>query len=317
MRRLLVGCVQAALLLLGTRGRADAGAIVWEAPAECPDREAVVKKIATWLGQPSGALELGPVRARARVHREEDRWILTLRLTTPTGTSEEALNAERCEALADFVALKTSLAAEPITTVETASVVTVEPGEPERASGAAPPARPSGESKRLRFSARAAAGLGLGQLPEEAPSVGVYGSARWRWLRFELGSAYWFSRTVEFPSNPDIGAHMDLLTGIVRVCPLASLGAIEVPLCVGVEGGVVRAEGFGTSLRRTAYEPWVAVVVGPALVLPLYRGWHFWLEPDAVLGVVRPGFSVRNLGRLYRADRGSAQIWAGIECQFR
>ncbi len=75
----------------------------------------------------------------------------------------------------------------------------------------------------------------------------------------------------------------------------------------------MRGEGFGVATTRSSGSAWGAFVIGPALRVPLGRVVSLWLEADAVMPIIRPGFQVRNLDTLYLAPSGGSRAWAGVE----
>jgi len=297
------------MALLLAPGRALGGAapnFVWQAPQGCPSPETVRALIANWLGQTGGELELGAVSVAARVRAEGDGFVLDMTLKSPAGSDREQHAARRCETLSKIVALKVALAVDPVAALEAA-----EPKASRRPRLLSPT-----PERTLAGALRAAGGVALGPLPGVAPTISLTGSLIWPDFRGELGLGYRFRRTVTYDALPGVGAELEMLAATGRVCPTATLGRIEIPLCVGVEGGIVRAEGFGVADAKTSDRPWVALVIGPALTVPLFAGVYVWLEADAGFGIVLPSFRVRNLPRLYQAESGAAQAVAGLELRF-
>jgi hypothetical protein len=258
--------------------------------------------IASWLGQRAADLDLGSVRVRANVSRQDESFSLDLVLESPAGSGRERLSARHCETLAKTVALKVALAVDPA-----AALASVEP-RPKPTNEPRPPAAPS-----VGGGLRAVGGIALGPLPGATAATLLVGSLRSGDFRFELGGGYWFPRSVTYDALPTVGARLRMLGAVARACPTARIGRVEVPLCAGVEAGVVRATGFGLPETRTSDRPWVALTLGPALAVPLFGSWYLWLEADAGFGVVVPSFAARNLPRLYQPENGAAQAWAGLE----
>jgi hypothetical protein len=294
----------AAALVLGSVGssavpRAD---VVWQAPSGCPRQDDVRALIATWLGQSVADLDLGSVRVSASVSRDDQSFSLDLVLESPAGSARERLSALRCETLAKAVALKVALAVDPL-----AALASVEP----RSQTSKEPPRPP--SPRVGGGLRAVGGIALGPLPGATAATLLVGSLRLGDFRFELGGGYWFPRSVTYDELPTVGAELRMFGAVARMCPTASIGRVDVPLCAGVEAGIVRATGFGLPETRTSHRPWVALTLGPALAVPLFGSWYLWLEADAGFGVVIPSFAVRNLPRLYQPENGAAEAWAGLE----
>jgi hypothetical protein len=157
------------------------------------------------------------------------------------------------------------------------------------------------------------AGAGFGPLPGVAPGLEVLGSVQLRWFRAEFGGQAFCCSDARYASPTEVGGRMQLYSGVLRGCATSNAPGPTFPVCLGVEFGFVRGEGFGAAQTETARSAWGAIVVGPALRLPLGSLVALWIEGDAVLSVLRPGFHVRNLETLYVAPSGGAQAWAGIE----
>jgi hypothetical protein len=230
------------------------------------------------------------------------------------------LAAADCEALVKVVALKVALASNPVTVARAKPPIATDERRRRRESVA--PALPMaprevsfGESVRddWRIAARISGGSGFGILPRTTPAVALVGSLQFMGLRFELGTVYWFPGEVRYDEPPDIGAKIELWTALIRTCPVAALWTLEMPLCLGIQAGAMRGQGFGASGARASTRARLAVALGPALVIPIHGRFSLHAELDAVLVLVRPAFRVRNLGRLYHSDRAGIQGFFGIE----
>jgi hypothetical protein len=305
--RLVTSSIAAALLLGAGTSAADPDAgLSWSAPQICPAEEDVRELVRTWLGQPPGKLDLGTVRADARVHANADGFALELALKSAAGSDREQHQARRCETLAKIVALKIALAVDPL-----AAVDSVEP-QPVDARARARPEAARGSAGTIR----ADGGVVLGLLPGASPAMRLVGSLRWSDFRLELGLGYWFPRSVTYDELPAVGARLQMAGATARACPTALFHGIEMLLCAGAEAGLVRAKGFGTTEARISDRAWVSLILGPAIAVPVFDDLYLWLEADAAFALVRPGFRVRNLPRLYKADSGAAEAWAGLELRF-
>jgi hypothetical protein len=113
------------------------------------------------------------------------------------------------------------------------------------------------------------------------------------------------------------GAAIALTAAALRGCgvPTAARGRVEFPICAGAMLGAATAKGIGDLerplLRR---QPWIAVVAGPGIAVPIRRRLALSLSIDAVVSVVRPGFIVGSLSpELYRVGLVAARAWLGFE----
>ncbi len=139
-------------------------AITWDAPAGCPDADAVRAALRRWVElTPEGIVDHAGVQASAEVKAAPGGWQLDLTLVTPGGRQRETLVTERCDTFVELVALKVALAADPEGLIRNL--------EPTRKAGAAPE-----KTMTSAWAVRAAFGLGVGLLPGAAESVAVLGA---------------------------------------------------------------------------------------------------------------------------------------------
>ncbi len=295
MLRVLMRLVSLALLLMLaclSGASADAGpALRWDAPDSCPDVEAVRARVAEWLAPGQSA---AGVKVSAEVREREGEYLLALKFKSSTGSGSETLVATQCETLMDVVALKAALAAGP---------------------GAVQVARPR-EPSRARGYARAAAGGALGVLPSFAPAVAMALGLRWRRMAVEVGGTYDLPRDHRYAQLRDVGGRFSLGSVEGRVCLLADLAPVELPLCLGALVGALRAAGEGTADVKVSRQLWAALPLTAAIRWPRAGRWALWAEASALLSLLRPEFYVRNLSPLHRPDRTGARAAIGIEVRF-
>jgi hypothetical protein len=292
--------------------------IVWDAPPECPDADSVVRYAERLLGQPLSTPRSQLVFARATVHRDEvGNWDLRLLLTSNGHIAEETLVAKQCATLRDAVGLQVALATDPVAAaraIETGSVTigpdpNAPPTEANRAAYPSEhPARP-----RVQAGVRLTGGAELRLLPSIEQGVALTLWVQRSAWRAELSGLGFGGSSAHFESMPAIGAQLQLYSGVARGCAVPHMGQAELPICLGVELGVMRGEGFGAQMTDTSHSLWGAVAVGPALRWPITQTVSLWLEADELVSFLRPGFNVRNLGTFYTAPQESTRIWAGCE----
>jgi len=114
-----------------------------------------------------------------------------------------------------------------------------------------------------------------------------------------------------------VGADFQLISGQVRGCAVPEFGPVQLLVCTGLEFGALVGTGFGPQQRFSRAEGYGAVVVGPALRLPLARSLFAWLELDASIAFMRPEFRTRGLpGLLYQPRVLGSRALVGLEWQF-
>lgn len=315
----------------------------WSAPPQCPTRAAVQARVDGYLGDAPSELA---VRVEATVTEHGDGWSLTLVTVDPQGRSRtRVVEDSDCEGLAEVTAVLSALAVAPkepevVTdpeletgsepsgeeTVPEAPRVTapapesepVAPAVQPRVSLREPPSTPSKDARgSLRVGVRASGGLGMGWLPVGgdlgfATMVGRNGWAA------ELEVLLGLPRRVRLAEFGARGA--DLLGWAIagRGCGVVTLARrLELPLCVGLEGGQVRGSPVGLDDPADAAPTWLAALLSPSLRLSAHRRIALWLMPEFQLGVVRPEFHT-NAQRIqiFAASVASGRFRAGLEFTF-
>jgi hypothetical protein len=280
--------------------------IVWDAPAGCPDVDAVRAALRRWVELTPERLDHAGVEATAEVKAAPGGWRLDLTLVSPGGKQSETLFTERCDTFVELLALKVALAADPEGLLR---------GLDATRSPRASSTRPA-EAGASAWAARVAFGLGVGLLPGAAESVAVLGAFEEPSWRLEAGAELWFPRPATYPSPPNVGADVSLAAGETRICALPALGGVTFPVCAGGEVGVMSGEGFNVSDAKTSRQLWAALTFGPAIRWRVAGPLYFWLEGEVLFSLTRPEFHVRNLPQLYEATPASARGWAGLEVRF-
>lgn len=269
-------------------------ALQWRAPNPCPTQETVRDTVLRWLAQASQPKVTNGIAVRATVQRDARGFVLDLQLVTPGGRADEQLIAARCQTLADVVALKVALAADPLVVLETTS----------------PP------TAALGWGARLSLGVGPGALPGLGTTLTATGIMRLSGFSLELSAAYGLQQRVSYPDRPTIGGTLDMLSAIARACALPELKSVEFSLCTGPELGVLRAAGFGVATVFETTDLYMAWVLGPGVRWRVGGGFFAYFGVDAQLALLRPTFHIRNLTPLYQPERLAARLNAGVELHF-
>ncbi|HKQ71471.1 MAG TPA: hypothetical protein VJT73_19135 [Polyangiaceae bacterium] len=288
--------------------------IQWEAPPECPDVNEVRSTTERLLGQPLDTPRSQQLLARAKVRRTAaGNWEVSFTLASNERSTDEVFAAKQCRTLADAAAMKVAMAVDPTAVVESvmslpAKAATNKARTPESAAPllAPPVAAP-------RAALRAVSGSGFGFLPNVSPGVGLFGAVISTGFRAELGGQFFWGTEARYPDHPEVGATLQLASGVLRGCATPSAGMVEFPICGGVEFGVMRGEGFGVATTYQASSPWAALSIGPAVRIRMGSVFSLWIEANSVMPFIRPGFRMRNLNTLFSAPSGGARAWVGVE----
>jgi hypothetical protein len=316
-------CWIAAALLLDAAAPAAAQSapelsLTWEAPPGCPQRDGVEAAIRRWVAESAEPLDPGSVEVDGHVIRERGAFVLDLELQSNAGQSRERLRAQRCETFANLVGLKVSLAATPrdahgprsaargrragtSATTTTGQRAATDQGE------GADPAR-VGVVPGLRL----VAGAGFGALPGIGAQGALFGNLVLARFRFELGVTAGLPKQVHYVDS-SLGAELWLIAGVARTCWSPLTGGLELPLCAGVELGVIHARTLGRDRASAEDGLWAAAVFGPALRFGLAGPVSFWFELEASVAWVQTHYALSGRELLFSSDRFAGSALAGVE----
>lgn len=280
----------------------------WEAPDGCPDRETVERAIETQLGLSLASLP-GQVRAKGRIRAvAAGGYELELSIA---GTAEvRRLAAPQCGTLGAAAAFSLALILDP-------SLERPDPRPAGPPMDASPPESASGDPKtrRIRGLVRVDGGFEYGILPGLGGAAGMALGLEWGPLRFELDGHYGTPRSTELVDT-QAGARFQSGTVAVRACGVPRVSRLGFPLCAGVEGGAMRADGFGLIPNRTTHRPLLHVQLSAGIDVALGRGWSLVLGAVGLVPVLRPAVEVTGGGELHRVGPAGVRAVLGVQAAF-
>jgi len=304
--------------------------VQWTAPAECPDRAALLAAVTRRLGRPFAA----EARVDARVTGDRFRgYALHLELAVDGRAEVRDVQDPSCAALTDAAAVRVVAAIEaPVvpappelpphdpepaqtpaqapTPAPTAEVDPTEPvvTTPTPAPVPAPTDMYDGPGALLRVHG----GGELGASPAIAGAVGLAAGLLWPRLRLELHGTV-------LPRREGSDVQAALYTGAVHACGRIGRGVLEVPLCGGLEVGGMRGTAVGLPGARTATFLWIGAVVGPALAWHVRPRLSVWAGLQLVLALRRPQFVQGDDPpvELFTPSRASGRFLLGLELRLR
>lgn len=317
-------------------------AISWSAPSACPDADALTAAISRRLGRPlADELRLAGTITQ---HATSPRFRLRLDLTLEDHDSTRTLTAERCPSLVDAAALLIALQLahsepppptasdppladpDPPATTAPLDAPLAEPLPPpdvwqddpqpppiSPASSAPPPPPPRPAVGAL---VRVHGGPEYGGVPGLSGAVGLTIGALWRRARLELHGLYIAPRTATLGAN---AVRVDLFAGSAHGCARLGRGALELPLCGGLELAAVRGRASGPS-AQSGSGPRLAAVVTAGLVWHLRPRLGLTLALHGLAHLYGPRFELRDPGEpvaLFRPSPVSARLLLGLELRLR
>ncbi len=310
--------------------------VAWEAPQDCPDRNAFVHLVAGHLaGQaPAKAMHV-EVQVLPAAAGGKDL-ALTLRTRTEDADGERVLHGKDCSVLADTAALTLALAIAPDAVKSPAGGGSGGGGGGEDGPALddeVPPGQrqaPAETTAAATVTAPASGGsewgvptlLKLGMAGEDGTmpgfgtgvrgGVGVHGSR----LRLEVLGAYWFEKRAAAQVDPSEMADFSAAVITLRMCAdLFQHQVVDAGVCAG--GELIRMKGVGSG--DTATHLWPQLPFGPSVAWKVTR--VFWLRGDmeVVWRRERPLFtdSERTGLVIYRPEWVGVRGGVALEAHFR
>ena len=214
--------------------------LVWNAPAGCPSRDAVLAEVRRALtgSRPRPAAARADVTILTAV-----RWSVHLVTNVNGAQGERAFEADSCAALASAAALIVAWTIDPLRARAPAAGAPTKVTSKESTAATSRPARSrSGFSGLVAIAAQG----DLGTLPSAAPAAEATAGATFGHLRAEVSGSAWAGQDVKGSATE--GTHLHLFDGTLRGCWRGLIGqSVEIDPCLGA--GIVHAssEGFGES----------------------------------------------------------------------
>jgi hypothetical protein len=299
----------------------------WNAPSECMDREQALARLRELY--PELPDEIPDEHGAVAVTVELAETTATVHFVSPRGTDHRTLQAQSCELLAQAVVMVIAVGveAEADAEVPPPAPEPEEPVAPEETEpppeipllvAVDPPVDDPPPEPRVRGHLGVLGGGGYGPLDTGMGALvlelGVHGR-RWR----ASARGIWIPpRTIAVAENPTLIGRYDGGFGGARACFVSPFvqGRLELPICAGIEAGVLRGRGVGTTPTPTsATQPWAAVGLGPGVRYVANRWIALNLEVDLVAALLRGGFEIGDLVAQIQAPVGVRAL-AGLEVRF-
>lgn len=317
----------------------------WAAPPTCPSAAAIREQVAALV--PEASRGEGVLYVHATIEPRDEGFVLSLRTDFAGRHDEREVRARACSELAEAVTLVVAFSLDPALAVTKPPVFepsTTVPDVPEPEAGpppspqppslapratpvaaglAATPLEPSlrgdapPESRPSRLPSawmlRLAPKLEVGTLPALGGGLELAVGMLWRWWRLELhGSHSWPRRA---PGPGESAGRFQLGAIGVRGCGRPRVGrVVELPVCLGLQGGALRVDSEGLRPATTVHGPWLVQSLGVGLAAGGTRvGFWTLLEGSATLVWSRVLVGEETVFRPFPV---SARWLAGVEIAF-
>jgi hypothetical protein len=282
----------------------------WDAPALCPDLNAVSKRLAVLRGDgPLDYRALGTVRGVIR--REGQGWQLTLELFDGGERKSRLIAADDCEDLADAAAVALALALDA-EGVQAQTALAAAPGAEEASVEDVPPeaAQRSASVKRVLGHAL----LDTAALPGPAFGVGVELRADLSWLTLGAYGA-WLPAQEEYVRSARF-VDFGLWFAGLRACASLFRSRLEAAACAGVDAGALHAEGSGLVSSRRVTDLWLAPNAALELGIPLWQELDVSARGELAFPLVRRPYVINEGEGIHRPPVLDPRLWLGLAWTF-
>jgi hypothetical protein len=322
-------------------GHDDGGRVElhWDGASVCPDDVGVRNRLAHELGRTQARAD-EHVIARVTVVVAQTHLEARLALQTTAGQSERTMHAATCEEIEAAVALVVATTLDPFLDLRgpVASDIGAAAARPELRASPRPAESPAIEDQptadvdeeelgeivaieeppeprpAISFVGSIGSGITGGLLNAPGPHIELLIGASREWLRLALVGHHAFARRRAIETVPDATVTLQAWGVGAIGCGVPGVRRIEVPLCIGVEGGRVRGEGRGDGLAFTsqASRAWLGVLARAGLHMGVTD--RFWIAVDAHGDAIawRPAFDLEGVGRVHLASRVAGRAIFGI-----
>jgi hypothetical protein len=243
--------------------------LTWDAPAECPDAQAVRARV---LGFAGAAQAPRQVKAKGTIRPADDTGLMLTLGTEFDGVSgERTLRGVSCDSLTDAAALVLAMIVNP--------GMALAPPQPEAPSTTPASQEPKDRAPRPVMRVGAYAGLQTGVIEELSPSYMLSLGVAMGRLSFHLMPGLTPPQDVTLP-NSQVGGRLWLATVDALGCWSPNLGRVVLRPCLGWNLTRLHGRGRGVAQVRETSVMWSSAELAVFAGLPLGR--HLLVEVGGI-----------------------------------
>ena len=305
--------------------------LTWQAPPECPSKEAVLSRAGSLLG--GKATKVDRVRAEGIIEKSDDRYELTLLIDEGGRGGERKVWARQCDELSGAAAIALVLlltsghdGAGPGGDVTTSGSDPAQAAEPRPPATPPPPvtpppgdepAPPSAASRSWRFLLDAPQlAVGIGPLPKPSLGLGAGVGFQGRAWSVRVVGQWWTSQAVAAPVQP-YGADVKRAAAGLWACWDWRRGAWSLSPCFQGSAAHLTATGYGPFLLpATRAETSFAIGVGAIGRLQPLEWLALMVGVGAQMELNRPTILLGTVGTVRQLAPLSATVQLGPEWIF-
>jgi hypothetical protein len=172
----------------------------------------------------------------------------------------------------------------------------------------------------LRGFVALAGGVASGPLPGLAPWGMLSGGILTSQLRAALRLAYLPGQSALIAGAGGAGGRVSLASAAAELGWRLRWSALEVPLLVGLEAGLLRADATGVPDHAARSGGWLAAFLGSGLAYSWDRSWSIAARVEGLLALQRPKFALERAGSadsvvFHQPRLLGARVWLALELQ--
>jgi hypothetical protein len=317
--------------------RAPSLEVHWTAPLECPSNtftDALEHLLV-------GSAVTDPIRVEAIVEHTADGWSIHTDFDAGPGrTGQRTFQAVTCRTVTQAAALALAIAVDPsvlerlVAPVEAPPVeplavaqvpdapvpaARIEPSEPPPLGpivAAAPDPGPAEPSSRWRGLLGVAGLIDGGALPGPGGGIAATIGVLHGRFRGEVVGTRRFATRRAAAADPRVGGELSQWSLGVRGCGVPRMGAVELPLCVGVDGGQTVGQGIGLRDPLTSAQPWLAGLAEAGVAWPVRPWLALTARASLAVPVLRQDFAISGLGVVHRVGPVQGRGLVGLELRW-
>lgn len=271
----------------------------WSAPADCPDQQTLLARVAELVGERGGAQTHEPLEVLASVTPRDGGFVAELRTTQRGAERTRVLEAASCNELTEASAVVIALAlSPPDETAQPAPLPAPTPAAPRAPvpDEAQPPDTPVRRSN-TRLGTGAGVVTDFGTLAPVAVGFALGIGGRYgRYLEHGLRVSIFPNRSSTVEGHAEQGVNIGLVAAALSLCFEPFTGQLALAGCGELELGMLHVEGFGTPTRYNHDAPWVAPGLGVRVAYPERGPFRVAMTADALFPTEQTKFTITNLG---------------------
>ena len=182
-----------------------------------------------------------------------------------------------------------------------------------------PPTKPApGGPGLVRLGLRLGGVLDLGSVGGPTGGLTLTGAVFRGLWRAELYGLWLAPRTSAIDASTGLRARVDLFAAGARGCVVPRVRTLELPVCGGLEAGVLRGRGVGAPPFRAVTDPlpWVAAGVGPGIAWSPAPRVALIFQAELVVPLLQYAFAVDG-DEIYRGAPVAGRATLALELRFR